>query len=290
MPQAATTEPFDSSGRFRRRGEGGMMPSMRPLPTVLDQIIAHKRTEVAAAKERLPAALLERQLEAAPPVRDFVAALAAARGVGLIAEVKQASPSAGVLCTDFHPVRIATAYERAGASCLSVLTDEQFFQGHLDDLYAVRQAVSIPVLRKDFVIDRYQILEARAAGADCVLLIAECLDDAALAELFGAIRELGMHALVELYEPENLDRVLRLDPPLVGINNRNLKTFETDLGHTTEWASQIPAGTLLVSESGIRTRADVERLTAACVRAILVGETLMRADDVTEAIRELIGD
>ena len=259
------------------------------MSTVLDKIVAHKRGEVASAKERVPAARLERQLEAAPPARDFVAALAAARGVALIAEVKKASPSAGLIRADFHPVEIAKDYERAGAACVSVLTDEEFFQGHLDDLYAVRQAVSIPVLRKDFIVDRYQVLEARATGADCVLLIAECLDDAALRELYGFIRELGMHALVELYELENLDRVLRLDPPLVGINNRNLKTFVTDLGHTVELAGRIPPSALLVSESGIRTRADVECLQAAGVRAILVGETLMSADNIEAKIHELTG-
>lgn len=259
------------------------------MSTILDQIVAHKRTEVAEAKELRPADLLEKHLKTAPEPRDFVAALAGANGIGLIAEVKKASPSAGVIRDDFHPVNIAKTYERHGAACLSVLTDEQFFQGHLDDLYAVRQEVSLPVLRKDFIIDRYQILEARAAGADCVLLIAECLDDAQLEDLDRYAGELGLQTLIELYEPDNLDRVLRLDPPLVGINNRNLKTFVTDLEHSMQLAARVPKSTLLVSESGIRTRADVDRLQSAGIRAILVGETLMRADDMGAAVDQLLG-
>ena len=260
------------------------------MSTILDQIIAHKQTEIAQARELRPVALLEKHLKTAPEPRDFVAALAAARGVGLIAEVKKASPSAGVIREDFHPVNIAKTYERHGAACLSVLTDEKFFQGHLDDLYAVRQEVALPVLRKDFIIDRYQLVEARAAGADCVLLIAECLDDAQLGDLYREARELGLQTLIELYEPDNLDRVLRLDPPLVGINNRNLKTFVTDLEHSIRMSARVPKSTLLVSESGIRTRADVERLQSAGIRAILVGETLMRADDMGAKIEELIGE
>lgn len=256
---------------------------------VLARIVAHKLTEVAAAKAARPAEELERQVAAAPPVRDFVAALRAAPTIGLIAEVKKASPSAGIIRADFDPVQIARTYEASGASCLSVLTDEKFFQGHLDYLRAVRREVGIPVLRKDFLIDPYQVLEARTAGADAVLLIAECLDDRQLRELYGATVSLGMTALIEIYEPSNLDRILPLDPPLIGVNNRDLRTFVTDLDQTLRIQPRVPAGTLLVSESGIKTRADVDRLSSHGVGAILVGETLMRSADIGAAVQELIG-
>jgi indole-3-glycerol phosphate synthase len=257
--------------------------------TVLDKIVAQKRDEIAAAKKRRSESDLERAVATAPPVRDFLTALKSARSIGLIAEIKKASPSAGLIREDFDPVEIAKIYERHGASCLSVLTDEQFFQGHLDYLTAVRNAVGLPVLRKDFVLDRYQVLEARAAGADAVLLIAECLDEQSLPELYEFILSLNMTALVELYEPSNLERVLALDPPLVGVNNRNLKSFVTDLKHTVHLATKMPKGVLLVSESGIRTRADVVRLQAAGCGAILVGETLMRSPDIGRMVDELLG-
>jgi indole-3-glycerol phosphate synthase len=258
---------------------------------VLGAIVAHKLGEVAEAKRLRPEESLRELLAAAPPVRDFVAALrrASSQGnAGVIAEVKRASPSAGLIRPDFDPVAIARTYETHGAACLSVLTDEKFFQGHLDFLRAVRQAVAIPVLRKDFLLDRYQVLEARAAGADCILLIAECLSDCQMRDLYFYASELGMECLIELYEPENLDRVLKLDPPLVGINNRNLKTMITDLDHSLRLRPSIPSTTLLVSESGIRTRADVERLLAADVRAILVGESLMRSSDIGAALKSLL--
>ena len=260
------------------------------MDNVLHKIVAHKRTEIDAARRARPPEALREQLAAAPPVRDFVAALAGARGgMGLIAEVKKASPSAGVIRDDFDPVAIARTYARAGAHCLSVLTDEHFFQGHLDYLRRVRQAVSIPVLRKDFLLDPYQVLEARAAGADCVLLIAECLDDRELRTLYDAALELGMSALIEIYDPENLDRVLRLNPPLVGVNNRDLRSFAVDLQHTVRLARRVPPATILVSESGIRTGGDVATLRAAGARAILVGETLMRSPDVAATVDELLG-
>ena len=258
------------------------------MSDILQEIVAHKRTEVDRAKRLCPAPTLEARLADAPPVRGFVASLEAHPPIGLIAEVKRASPSAGVIRDEFDPVKTATAYERHGAACISVLTDEKYFQGSLDDLVAVRRAVGLPVLRKDFLIDRYQVLEARAAGADCVLLIAECLDDCHLRELYFYASELGMDALIELYEVENLDRVLKLEPPLIGINNRNLRTFVTDLEHTIGLAPRIVPQALLVSESGIRTRNDVLRLKEAGVRAILVGETLMRSDDVGAKIGELL--
>lgn len=259
------------------------------VANILEEIIAYKKTEVATAKAKRSLEELGEQLAAAPSVRDFVGSLRTHGPVGLIAEVKKASPSAGVIREDFHPVEIARIYEASGAACLSVLTDEHFFQGHLDYLKAVRQAVSIPVLRKDFIIDRYQILEARVTGADCVLLIAECLNDRQLEDLYGYALELGMSALVEIYEPENLERVLKLSPPMLGINNRNLKTFVTSLDHSIQLSPKIPEDCLLISESGIRTRQDVLRLQDAGVRGILVGETLMREPDIGSEVKEILG-
>ncbi|MBA3312898.1 MAG: indole-3-glycerol phosphate synthase TrpC [Planctomycetota bacterium] len=259
------------------------------MRTVLDKIVAQKREDIAAARKRRSENELELAAVTAPPIRDFLAALENTSDIGLIAEIKKASPSAGLIREDFDPVEIATIYETHGATCLSVLTDEQFFQGHLDYLTAVRNAVGLPVLRKDFVLDHYQVLEARAAGADAVLLIAECLDEKALPDLYQHIVSLGMTALVELYEPANLDRVLALDPPLVGVNNRNLKSFVTDLKHTIHLATKMPKDVLLVSESGIRTRADVVRLQSAGCGAILVGETLMRSPDIGRMVSELLG-
>jgi indole-3-glycerol phosphate synthase len=261
------------------------------MPDVLAEIVEHKRIEVALAKQVRPAAELEALLSAAPGPRGFVEALrAATRAPALIAEVKRASPSAGLIRADFDPAATAIEYERHGAAAVSVLTDEKYFQGRLDDLVAVRREVSIPVLRKDFLVDRYQVLEARAAGADCVLLIAECLDDCRMRDLYFYGSELGMDALIEVYDEQNLDRVLALDPPLVGVNNRDLRSFETDLEHTLRLAPRVVGRSLLVSESGIRTPQDVARLQQAGVGAILVGETLMRSDDVGAAIGRLFGD
>lgn len=257
--------------------------------TILDDILAHKRAEIAAVRRARPDSALREALAAAPPPRDFFAALARPGPIRLIAEVKKASPSAGVIRADFDPVAIARAYERHGASCLSVLTDERFFQGHLDHLRAVRAAVGLPVLRKDFIVDGYQLLEARAAGADAVLLIAECLDDCSLRALHNEALALGMAPLVELYEPANLQRVFDAGAQLIGINNRDLHSFRTDLNHTLALRPRVPDECVLVSESGIRTRADVERLQAAGVDAILVGETLMARPDVGAAVDELLG-
>lgn len=256
---------------------------------VLAKIIDHKQQEIAEAKRLRPIPLLEEQLASAPPVRDFVGALRSQSDIGLIAEVKKGSPSAGIIRSDFDPVQIAQTYQQHGAACLSVLTDEKFFLGHLDFLRAVRKSVTIPVLRKDFMIDRYQVLEARAAGADCILLIAECLNDCQLRDLYFYASELGMESLIELYDADNLDRILKLEPAMVGINNRDLRTFVTDLDHTIRLASQIPSSTILVSESGIKTRADIDRVKAGGARAILVGETLMRSPDIGAAVDTLLG-
>jgi len=259
------------------------------MSTILDKIVATKRTEIAAAKAMLPLDELRRAADAAPPPRDFFAALAADGPIKLIAEVKKASPSKGVIRADFDPVAIARDYETGGATCLSVLTDEPYFQGSLDYLRAIRAAVGLPLLRKDFLIDPYQLYEARAAGADAVLLIAECLDDCHLRQLHNLAIDLGLTPLVELYEPENLARVLTAGATLVGINNRDLRTFQVDLGHTLRLARQIPEECLLVGESGIHSHEDVERLEAAGVAAILVGEHLMAQADVAEAVRRLMG-
>jgi indole-3-glycerol phosphate synthase len=257
--------------------------------TILDRIVASKRREIDAARSRVPAAELERRLSAAPAVRDFRAALDRPGGVHFIAEVKRASPSAGLIRPDFDPVAIARTYAAHGAACLSVLTDEPFFKGHLSYLEAVRAAVAPPVLRKDFILDRYQLLEARVAGADAVLLIAEILDGDSLPLLLRQASEVGLQCLVELYDAENLPRVLGAGARLVGVNNRDLRTFVTRLEHTLELAARVPPDCCLVSESGIRSRDDVLRLQAAGVRAVLVGETLMRAPDIGGKLDELRG-
>jgi indole-3-glycerol phosphate synthase len=257
--------------------------------STLDKIVVAKRRQIAADRLRLPEAELHRRLADAPPPHGFFAALAAPGPIRLIAEVKKASPSAGVIRADFDPVKIAETYARHGASCLSVLTDEPFFQGRLEYLSAVRAAVEIPVLRKDFILESYQLLEARAAGADAVLLIAECLDDCQLRKLHNEAVDLGMTPLVELYDRENLPRVLEAGATLVGVNNRDLRTFTVDLEHSLRLRAEIPRQCVMVSESGIKTRADVERLEAAGIEAMLVGESLMREPDLGAAVDRLLG-
>ena len=259
------------------------------MSTILDKIVATKRQEIERAKREVPEAQLRERLGEAPPARDFFAALARQGPIRLIAEVKKASPSKGVIRADFDPVAIARVYQEHGAACISVLTDAPYFQGSLEYLRQIRATVDLPLLRKDFIVDPYQVLEARLAGADAVLLIAECLEDDALRRLLDAIVALGMTPLVELYEPENLPRVLGAGARLVGINNRNMRTFEVDLDHTLRLRREIPADRVVVGESGIRTRADVERLEAAGVQAMLVGESLMARDDVGAAVDELLG-
>lgn len=259
------------------------------MSTILDEIVVRKRHEIAAAQAAVPAAELEKRLAEMPAPRDFFGALSAPGPIRLIAEVKKASPSKGVIREDFEPLAIAQTYAAHGASCLSVLTDKHFFQGSLDYLRAIKQQVRLPVLRKDFILDRYQLLEARAAGADAVLLIAECLDDCHLRSLHNEAVQLGMSPLVELYEPENLPRVFDAGATLIGINNRDLRTFKTDLDHTLRMRERIPDECVLVAESGIRSRADVERLQAAGIDAILVGESLMASPDVGAAVDALLG-
>lgn len=259
------------------------------LPNILEQIVATKHREVAAAVSRMPLEELEAQAAEAPPVRDFRAALAGPGPIRLLAEVKKASPSAGILREDFDPIAIARTYQAHGASALSVLTDVRYFQGHLSYLARIRASVAIPLLRKDFLIDEYQVVEARMAGADAILLIAEILDDARLATLLDRARSLGMSALVEFHDPANLPRVLAAGADLIGVNNRDLTRFVTDLDLTLRLRDRIPPGVVVVSESGIRTRDDVERLERAGVSAILVGESLMRSPDIGRAVEQLLG-
>ena len=259
------------------------------MPTILDDIVATKRREVAAAKERTPPAALEARIDFDTPRRGFGAALRRPGEVAVIAEVKKASPSAGVLRADFDPVAVALTYEAHGAACLSVLTDEHYFQGHLDYLRAVRAAGGVPVLRKEFILERYQLVEAREAGADAVLLIAEILPGDRLKELHAEAVELGLEVLVELHDPPELSRVLDCGAKVVGVNNRDLRTFVTSLDRTLELLPRIPAGVTVVSESGIRTPADLLMLRSRGVHAVLVGEALMRAPDIGRALDALRG-
>ena len=260
------------------------------VPTILQNIIARKHEEVAERSQRVTLAELEMQAKGADPVRGFAAALqrrAAARQPAVIAEVKKASPSKGVLREDFVPAEIAASYQQGGAACLSVLTDVDFFQGHDDFLVQARAACNLPVIRKDFLVDPYQVVEARAMGADCVLLIVSALDDSQLHELDATAREQGLDVLVEVHDAAELDRALALSTPLIGINNRNLHTFEVTLDTTLELISRVPAGRMLITESGILNRADVELMLAHQVYGFLVGEAFMRAADPGKELKRL---
>ena len=257
--------------------------------TILDEIVARKRREVEASRQRVPTAALEGRLATAPPVRDFFAAVAAPGGPRLIAEFKRRSPSAGEIRPGATIEDVVRGYAAAGAACLSILTDGPGFGGSLVDLESARIAVPLPVLRKEFVVDPYQVAEARAHGADAVLLIAECLDDCRLRSLYRAILDLGMTPLVELHDAANLPRVLDLGATLVGVNNRDLRTMTTDIGHVLRLREQVPDDVVLVAESGIRTRADVERLAAAGIDALLVGESLLTQPDPGRAAAALLG-
>ena len=262
------------------------------MSDILQKIVAVKRDEIAAARARRDLNSLRRDAESLGGLRDFIASLRstiAAGRAGVIAEIKKASPSKGVLREHFAPAEIAASYERHGAACLSVLTDVQFFQGANAYLEAARAACSLPALRKDFMVDAYQVFEARAMGADCILLIAAVLDNAQLADLEAQAHGLGMAVLVEVHDAAELDRALRLNTPLVGINNRNLRTFEVTLDTTLGLLKNVPPDRLPVTESGILGPADVQRLRAADVHAFLVGEAFMRAADPGLALAELFG-
>jgi len=256
--------------------------------TVLDEILARKRAELAEARRRVPPAALAARAEAASdPVRGFRRALEAGPAPAVIAELKRRSPSRGEIRADFEPVRLARGFAAAGAAALSVLTDEPFFGGRLEYLGAVRAAVGLPLLRKDFVLEGYQVDEARVHGADAVLLIAAALPAASLAALAARARALGLDALVEVHDERELDDALAAGADLVGVNNRDLRTFVTDLGVTERLAPKVPSSVLLVAESGIAQPADVARLARAGARAFLVGESLMREPDPGDALRRL---
>ena len=260
------------------------------MSDILDKIVAVKRQEVAAALARKPLAAMRADAESRVLTRDFVGAMRAKIAAGLpavIAEVKKASPSKGVLRADFIPADIAQSYAEHGAACLSVLTDQPFFQGSVDYLKQARASCDLPVLRKDFMVDPYQVYEARAMGADCILLIAACLDDAQMQSLEALAMSLDMAVLVEVHDGAELQRALQLKTPLLGINNRNLKTFEVSLDTTLGLLKDVPAGHLLVTESGINTVADVQRMRSAGVQAFLVGEVFMRADEPGQALAAL---
>ena len=262
------------------------------MSDILDKIVAVKHQEVAAAKQRISLEVMRADAQSRVLTRDFVGALRAKIAAGkpaVIAEIKKASPSKGVLREDFIPADIAQSYAECGAACLSVLTDVQFFQGQVDYLKQARASCQLPVLRKDFMVDPYQIYESRAMGADCVLLIAACLDDAQMKDLEAIARSLDMAVLVEVHDGAELERALKLKTPLIGINNRNLKTFEVSLDTTLALKVKVPADRLLVTESGILTRDDVLRMGSAGVNAFLVGEAFMRAPDPGEALAALFG-
>ncbi len=266
--------------------------AMVDTPDILQRILARKREEIAARSLQVSRAELQAQAAAAAPVRGFVAALEAKIAAGqaaVIAEIKKASPSKGVLRADFDPAAIAHSYERGGAACLSVLTDHDFFQGSEAYLQAARAACALPVIRKEFIIDPYQVVEARAIAADCILLIAAALSDAQLVELTAAAQELQLDVLVEVHDAVELQRVLPLGLRLVGINNRNLRTFATRLEATLELLAEIPSDRIVVTESGILEVADVARMRAAEVHAFLVGEAFMRAPEPGARLAELFG-
>ena len=262
------------------------------MSDILDKIVAVKRQEVAAARQRMSLETMRADAESRVLTRDFVGALKAKIAAGkpaVIAEIKKASPSKDVLRADFIPADIAQSYAEYGAACLSVLTDVQFFQGEVDYLKQARASCQLPVLRKDFMVDPYQIYESRSMGADCILLIAACLDNAQMTDMEAIARSLDMAVLVEVHDGTELERALKLKTPLIGINNRNLKTFEVSLDTTLALRASVPADRLLVTESGILSRDDVLRMGAAGVNAFLVGEAFMRAPEPGEALAALFG-
>ncbi len=266
---------------------------MTATPDILQKIVSHKRDEVAAARSAQPLADMKaRVADREDQPRGFERALRDASASGwtaVIAEVKKGSPSKGIIRPVFDPLEIASIYQESGATCLSVLTDEKFFLGHLRYLALIREQVGLPLLRKDFLFDPYQVYEASAAGADAVLLIAAMLEQAQLEDLLGLARELYLDVLLEVHDERELEMALRTDCTLVGINNRSLHTFVTDLGTTERLAPMVPAERLIVAESGINSRADVERLQGAGARAFLVGESLMREADIGAKLQELLG-
>jgi indole-3-glycerol phosphate synthase len=264
---------------------------MAGVPDILERILARKRAELDAARAAVPLAEMQRRAAAAPPPRDFVGALRASIAAGrpaVIAEMKRASPSRGLLRADFDPAAIARAYEAGGAACLSVLTDRDFFQGDPAHLAQARDACRLPVLRKDFITEPYQIYESRALGADCILLIAAALARQDMQGLEASARSLGMAVLVEVHDGGELEAALSLQTPLVGINNRDLRTFETRLDTTLELRSRIPEGRIVISESGIAGKADISLLHSRGVHAFLIGEAFMRSPEPGRALQDMI--
>jgi indole-3-glycerol phosphate synthase len=262
------------------------------MTDMLEKICADKRAHVAHVSKGMPFELVDKKARAAGPVRDFAGALqakAAAGGIGLIAEIKKASPSAGVIRPDFAPDALAKAYAAGGATCLSVLTDAPYFKGRNEDLVAARAACTLPVLRKDFMLDVWQVAEARGSGADCILLIMAALDDPAAFALHKAATGYGMDVLIEVHDKSDLARALKLPSGLIGINNRNLKTLKTDLNVTETLAPLVPKDRLVVSESGLATPADLARMQKCGVHCFLIGESLLKQPDVRQATRQLLG-
>ncbi len=263
-----------------------------PRAGILNQILARKQQEISARRKAISIDQLRQQVEEVSAPRGFIAAMKRRieRGeAAVIAEIKKASPSKGVIREDFDVVEIAKSYQAGGASCLSVLTDHDFFQGHEDYLTAARNACELPVIRKDFIVDPYQLIESRAIGADCILLIVAALDDGALTSLYREAKSLGMDVLVEVHDHKELERSLKLDPDLVGINNRDLHTFDTRLDTTIELLGSIPEACLVVTESGIHSRDEVELMRRHAVHAFLVGEAFMRVADPGQGLKQLFG-
>jgi indole-3-glycerol phosphate synthase len=262
------------------------------MSDILTEIVAVKRQEVAAAIKRKPMAAMREDAESRVLTRDFVGAIRSKQTAGraaVVAEIKKASPSKGVLRPDFIPADIAQSYAEYGAACLSVLTDQQFFQGSVDYLKQARASCGLPVLRKDFMVDAYQIYESRVMGADCILLIAACLDDQQMQDMEALAQMLDMAVLVEVHDASELERALKLKTPLIGINNRNLKTFEVSLNNTLDLVGKVPPERIVITESGISTAQDVKRMRDAKVNAFLVGEAFMRAEDPGVALAGLFG-